>query len=279
MPGVSRPVSSKAQAAGYPRLGGGRLSDRVAGELQRRILGGQPEAGERLPTEARLCELFGVSRSVIRDALRTLGARGLVRVGAGQGIFVTDPSDQAFGHALVLLLARSGLTMRDVTEARAAIEIHLSPLALERGTPPDWDYMESHLLAFAEAVEGSDWSRAHSEHLAFHLAILHAIHSPALEILLAPMHEIVLLSSIPPADTPELWDVPAHRPVLEAFRAGDTARTHVALDDHFHRFLNDERYASFEATPFREAGNEALRRLDQGHRWSGQEPESGESSL
>ncbi len=259
---VRPPLPSEAEAGGYPRLGGGRLSDRVAGELQRRILRGKPKAGERLPTEAELCELFGVSRSVIRDALRTLGAQGLVRVGAGQGIFVTDPSDEAFGQALVLLLARSGLTMREVTEARAAIEIHLSPLALEQGTPADWDKLESHLLAFQEAVESSDWPRAHSEHLAFHLAILHAFHSPGLEILLAPMHEIVLLSSIPPADTPDLWDIPAHGPILGAFRAGDAAKTRAALNDHFHRFLSDDRYASFEETPFREAGKEALHRLD-----------------
>ena len=267
MPSSSRsgetPVSdaSARPTAAYPRFGGGKLSDRVASELERRILSGEPEPGARLPTEVELCELFGVSRSVVRDALRTLVARGLVVVGPGQGIVVTNPSDQAFGEALVLLLARSGLTMREVTEARAAIEVHLGPLAADRGTEDDWTQMESRLAGFADAVERGAWERAHSEHLAFHLALLHAIHLPALEILLTPMHEIILLSSVPPVDSPELWDVPAHPPILEALRARDGDAARAALEQHFARFLRDERYAAFEATPFAEAGMEAVRRL------------------
>lgn len=264
MPTAKETSSVLPESSDYPRLGGVRLSDRVASELQLRILRGEPPPGERLPTEAELCELFGVSRSVIRDAIRTLAARGLVRMGAGQGIVVTAPSDDAFGEALILLLARSGLTMGEVTEARASIEIQLGPLAADRGMPEDWDSIEAALVGFGEAVEQGDWQQAHAEHLAFHLALLHAIHFPALEILLTPMHEITLLSSIPPEDTPELWDVAAHPPILEALRAGDAGRARQALDEHFQRFLRDDRYAGFEATPFDEAGNEALRRLTAG---------------
>jgi DNA-binding FadR family transcriptional regulator len=247
-------------AASFPRLGGAKLSDRVAGELERRILAGEPRPGERLPTEAELCELFGVSRSVVRDAVRTLVARGLVRVGPGQGIVVTDPGDEAFAEALLLLFARSGLTMREVTEARAAIEVHLAPLAVERGTEDDWGTMETHLTAFAEAVERADGRAAHREHLAFHLALLHAIHLPALEIFLHPMQEIIMVSSVPPTtDDPKLWDVPAHPPILEALRARDADRARVALEEHFQRFLADERYASFEAAPFHDAALAARR--------------------
>ena len=254
-------AASARAAAGYPRLGGGKLSDRVAAELEGRILRGEPEPGARLPTEVELCELFGVSRSVVRDALRTLVARGLVVVGPGQGIVVTNPSDRAFGEALLLLLARSGLSMREVTEARAAIEIHLGPLAADRGTEDDWAQLESRLAGFADAGERGEWERTHSEHLGFHLALLHAIHLPALEILLTPMHEIILLSSVPPVDSPELWDVPAHPPILEALRARDGDAARAALEEHFARFLRDERYADFEATSFVEAGMEAVRRL------------------
>ncbi len=260
---TTRPLPA---SSAYPRFGGVKLSDRVATDLQLRILRGEPAPGERLPTEAELCELFGVSRSVIRDALRTLAARGLVRMGAGQGIVVTDPSDEALGEALVLLLARSGLTMGAVTEARASIEIQLGPLAAARATSEDWDSMDSALVAFDEAVESGQWQRAHVEHLAFHLALLHAIHAPALEIMLRPMHEITLLSSIPPEDTPELWDVAAHRPILDALRGGDAGTLHDSLDEHFRRFLGDDRFAAFEATPFGEAGNQAMLRLTAGTR-------------
>jgi DNA-binding FadR family transcriptional regulator len=255
------PVERVAARSGYPRLGGTKLSDRVAEELQARILRGDAAPGERLPTEADLGELFGVSRSVIRDALRTLAARGLVRMGAGQGIVVTDPSDEALGEALVLLLARSGLTMGEVTDARASLEIQVGPLAATRGTSHDWESMEETLERFGRAIETMDWRDAHTHHLAFHLALLHALHSPALEILLRPMHQLTLLSSVPPEDTPELWDVMAHRPVLEALRKRDAVAVGRTLDQHYQRFLRDARYEGFEATPFGEAGLEAIHRL------------------
>lgn len=220
---------------------------------------------ERLPTEGELCDLFGVSRSVIRDALRTLKARGLVHVGPKQGIVVAAPSDEAYGEALLLLLARSGLTMREVTEARAAIEINIGPLAAARGTERDWARMDEHLHGFGEAVQAGEWTRAHAEHLAFHLALLNAVHLPALEILLKPVQEVIVLSSVPPtADNPELWDVPAHPPILAALRRGDADDVQQALEQHFARFLGDERYAAFEERPFRDAGLEAVTRLTAG---------------
>ena len=268
MPGESTGSAKTASASlptpAFPRLGGPRLSDRVAADLERRIVLGEPGAGERLPTELELCELFGVSRSVVRDALRTLAARGLVRVGPGQGIVVTAPSDEAFGQALLLLLARSGFTMREVTEARAAVEISLAPLAAARGTAEDWAQMEQHLNELANSVEEGDWRRAHSEHLGFHLALLRSVRLPALEILLKPMHEVIVLSSVPPTDTPELWDVSAHPPILEALQKGDAEGAEVALEEHFNSFLGDERYEAFEASPFRDAALEVTRRLAAG---------------
>lgn len=255
------PREGATARATYPRFGGTKLSDRVAEELQTRILRGDSAPGERLPTEAELGELFAVSRSVIRDALRTLAARGLVRMGAGQGIVVTDPNDEALGEALVLLLARSGLTMGEVTDARASLEIQVGPLAATRGASGDWEAMEDALERFARAVDARDWRDAHTHHLAFHLALLHAIHSPALEILLRPMHQLTLLSSVPPLDTSELWDVAAHGPVLAALRRRDADAVTRALDEHYQRFLHDPRYAAFEATPFGEARLEAIHRF------------------
>jgi DNA-binding FadR family transcriptional regulator len=53
------------------RIGGPKLSDQVAAQLQDRILQGELKPGDRLPTEAALGERLGVSRSVVRDAMRT----------------------------------------------------------------------------------------------------------------------------------------------------------------------------------------------------------------
>src|ERR1700679_2767227 len=127
-------------------------SDRVAAELERRILSGELAPGDRLPTEGELGAMLSVSRSVIRDAIRTLIARGLITVRQGQGTTVAAPSDAAFAHALVALLARSELTMGDVIDARGTIESSLVPLAVETATEADLDALAAAHAAFAEAV-------------------------------------------------------------------------------------------------------------------------------
>lgn len=252
----------------YPRLGSSRLSDRIVSELERRIMSGELRPNERLPTETELAEILGVSRTSVRDAIRTLAARGLVQVRQGHGMVVAEPTDTAFGEALVVLLMRSEMTMGDVMAARAAIEAELGRLAARRATPPDWDRLEERVAGFREAVAGEDWERAEDEHLGFHLALLKAINLPALEILLKPMHQIILLSAVPPTiDDQDLWDVEAHPPIVAALRRRDETATYAALQHHF-RFLADERYAALQQTLVRDAQtvHDALASLREGQR-------------
>jgi GntR family transcriptional regulator, transcriptional repressor for pyruvate dehydrogenase complex len=239
----------------YPPIGtlGLKLSDRVAHELEGQILRRDLRPGDRLPSAEDLEERLGVSRSVIRDAMRTLAARGLVTIRQGHGMEVAEPSDAVFGEALVLLLMRSEMTMADVLAARAAIETALGPLAARNGAASDWETASAHLTAFSDAVDGQHWELAWAAHAAFHLAFLKAVHLPALEVLLVPMQQITLLSSLPPAiDNKELWDVPAHYPILEALAVGDEQMTRKALEEHF-SFIGDPQYAAVQAVPFRDA--------------------------
>jgi DNA-binding transcriptional MocR family regulator len=96
-----------------PRNDSTKLSDRVASEIEHLILSGELREREKLPTEAELCQAFGVSRSVIRDAVRTLSARGLVHVQHGQGTVIDPPGEGTVANALILYLLRSDLTIHD----------------------------------------------------------------------------------------------------------------------------------------------------------------------
>lgn len=227
-------------------------SDRVAGELERRILSGELRAGTRLPTESELCDILGVSRSVVRDAIRTLVARGLVTVRQGHGMTVAAPNDAAFGHALIALLARSDLTMGDVVNARATIELRLAPLAAVHGTEEDWEHLEATYQRFAAAVDEAEWDVARETHLDFHVGLLKAIHQPALELFLKPMTEIILISSAPPRRNAKVdWEVTTHRPILDALKARDAAGVERAMSDHFAATTDPKRYRTFRARPFR----------------------------
>jgi GntR family transcriptional repressor for pyruvate dehydrogenase complex len=232
-------------------------SDRVAAELERRIFSGELATGTRLPTETELCEILGVSRSVVRDAIRSLVARGLVTVKQGHGMTVTEPSDASYSQALITLLVRSDLTMGDVVTARGTIETRLVPLAALNGTEEDWERLEGSYGAFAAAVDAGDWDGARDRHVDFHVGLLRAIHQPALELLLKPMTEIILISGAPPRQTAKVdWEVESHRPVLDAVKARDASRAEAAMAAHFVAAAEPARYEAFHARPFSAVFNE-----------------------
>jgi DNA-binding GntR family transcriptional regulator len=115
---------------------------------------------------------------------------------------------------------RSDLTVHDVLEAREVIETELAGLAATRATQTNLERLERELASFGEAVAKQDWDAAGNSHLQFHLALLDAVNLRALAIMLKPMQEVILFSSIPPrADDVSLWEYDVHPPILEALKA------------------------------------------------------------
>jgi DNA-binding FadR family transcriptional regulator len=237
-------------------LAGSNLSDQIAWDLQSKIVSGELRPGDRLPTESELGDLYGVSRSVIRDSVRLLVARGLVSVRQRNGIVVTEPSAKAFGDMLVVLLMRSEIRVRDLLSARAALDIALAPLAAARGRDTDWEGMDRRLQAMTAALEKEDWRRMLREHLEFHLGLLHAVHTPALEIALRPMQHVILISSVPPTlSDRRLAGLEAHYPILKALRQGDGPAAQEALREHYRdRPGEDAGYQRFQETPLAQLG-------------------------
>src|SRR5919106_575339 len=182
--------------------------------LERRILSGELRAGERLPTEGELGLELGVSRTVIRDAVRTLATRRLVRVRHGFGMEVAPPSDLPLAQALADLLMRSDVAVRDATDEDVA-------------------RMAGQLERFATAAAEGEAAAAQDAHVEFHLGYVAAMHLPALELMLKPMAEVILLSSVRPSPDPAFWEVDSHRPLVDALGARDERALVQAVEHHF----------------------------------------------
>src|SRR5690606_14457674 len=75
-----------------------KLSERVVAAIRQQIVSGAFPAGQKLPTESKLTDRFGVSRTVIREAMASLAADGLVEPRQGAGVFVLDRPIAAFGQ-------------------------------------------------------------------------------------------------------------------------------------------------------------------------------------
>jgi len=157
--------------------------------LRALILSGELIPGEKLPSEQGLAERFGVSRNVIREALRRLNEQGLAEVRHGAGIFVQAPDQDtvvsAFARYVHLNYGKEQVA--SIYEARTLLEPQIAALAAERATPADIAALEeSYKRMQSNFGEPKAWSRAD---LDFHLAMAVATHNPILPLLLRSLTE------------------------------------------------------------------------------------------
>lgn len=158
-----------------------RLTDKLAGLLLQRIESGELAPDERLPTEQRLAELFGVSRTVVREAVSRLKSIGLLTSRQGSGVFVA-PRHQARALAFDPMVVNSIESVLQVVEVRRGLEADVAALAAQRMTT-EKALCISKALAHLEACppQGAEGVEAD---LAFHRSIARATENPHYERLL-----------------------------------------------------------------------------------------------
>lgn len=110
------------------------LVTHVTTDLRNRILDGQLPPDSDLPPEGRLAEMYNVSRTVVREAMRHLRSQGLVTVGRGRKPRVNPVSSQAAIETLNTMLRRSDGSVMHLLEVRRALEGEVASLAARRAT-------------------------------------------------------------------------------------------------------------------------------------------------
>jgi GntR family transcriptional regulator, transcriptional repressor for pyruvate dehydrogenase complex len=173
--------NSLARASVQP-LVADRLSDRLAARLIAQIERGTLKPGERLPTEAQLGAVHGVSRSVVREAVHQVKSRGLLRSRQGSGVFVSmPPQHQALAFDPTVLESMQAVVQ--VVELRRVLEGEMAALAAPRATRSQIAGLRRALAAIDSA--GDAGQDAVAEDLAFHRAIAEATGNPQFSRLLA----------------------------------------------------------------------------------------------
>lgn len=152
-----------------------RLSENVAQSLRGQIMAGDFGIGEKLPTETRMTELFGVSRTVVREAVAALAADGLVEPRHGAGVFVLDHPTRKFS----IFGADMGNKISqaiNVLEVRMGIEIESAGLAAQRRNPSQEARIQEAFFEFERLLHsGEPTGKAD---FAFHREIASATNNP-----------------------------------------------------------------------------------------------------
>jgi GntR family transcriptional activator of glc operon len=171
---------------------GGQVADSVAERIEGLIMDGVLKAGQALPSERRLTEKLGISRTALREGLKILRARGIIHTSQGKGSFVA-PMSQVDAGPLVHLFHSQPRTLYDLLEVRALLEGESARLAAIRGTEADFIMIRRRFQAMCDAQgqETDVATHAHLDH-AFHLAICEASHNAVLTHTLQSLTDLML---------------------------------------------------------------------------------------
>jgi GntR family transcriptional regulator, transcriptional repressor for pyruvate dehydrogenase complex len=147
--------------------------------------------GEKLPTEMELCGNFGVSRTVMREALRMLSAKGLISIEKGRGMFVKEISADSVTDPMHMYLSvnYSQNYALDVVHARQAIEPSIAEMAAARCTEDVLRLLNENLQKIKDLKE--DFTILASLDSEFHLLVAEASGNPIMPLVLEPIHKLM----------------------------------------------------------------------------------------
>ena len=216
------------------RPGYSRAAEQIMGYIGEQGFG----PGDRLPTEARFAELLGISRTIARDALKTLAATGRITIQRGRGIYVADlaaGSEQgpsafipgSIDHVMMLFELRS-------IQERAAAQ-----LAAHRATPPELAAIGDALADYTVAAESGDVEAAARADSSFHRAVAAASHNHLLAESIASsqslQHRVVVAAFGGFSGGPLMKARDEHAAIFDAIRTGDADAAGRAADAHLER--------------------------------------------
>lgn len=219
-----------------PVLPTSRLSDTIADRLLEAIISGRLREGEVLPSQRELGEQFGVSRTVVREAVRSLVTKGVVAERTGRGLKVARLDAQPLVEAMSLLLRGSAeLEFGDVHEVRVMLEAQMAAVAAERAGAEDIVELRRLTDQLAQAVD--DVELASQLDVEFHRAIARATKNELYLALLDSIGGILLnirRATLAAADR-RLDVLDEHTRVIDAIAAHDPPAARASMEGHLDR--------------------------------------------
>jgi GntR family transcriptional repressor for pyruvate dehydrogenase complex len=147
-------------------------TEMVIARITELIVSGQYSVGEILPPEKKLCEMFGISRSIMREAVKVLAAKGLLEVKQGFGTVVCLPRSEVPEEALMTYLAAHSVSLAQLMEVRVPLEIAIAKLAASGRTDEHLQQMAATFDTLS--AEGQSLEIYTEADVAFHQALVEA---------------------------------------------------------------------------------------------------------
>lgn len=221
-----------------------RLADAIIEEIAIDILRHEVPQGALLAPEPQLSDRFGVSRTVVREAIKRLQSLGLIDVRHGIGTVVLGPESwDDFDPDLIRIRASAGLIgdlADDLFAIRRMIEVQVAADAARNRTP-------EHLVELGAIVEQmraarSDLATYTDLDIAYHNLLLVAGGNTLLVKMMQPVNQIRRIGSLITTSSQQRVipdSIAGHEAIYEALKAGDPALAQHMMADHLDEFARD----------------------------------------
>jgi GntR family transcriptional repressor for pyruvate dehydrogenase complex len=212
------------------------LAAKVAEALVAFILQEGMHEGDLLPSTAELAERYGVSRTVVREAIADLAGRGLLQRGQGKETVVLDPGASQLHGLLEFRVLRDGVSPEQVLETRRAIEGITARLAAERRSDADLTALRAALQAMSDA--GRDDRKYHDADVRFHHQLALATRNPLIALVFEGIESLVREQRIRATEGRRARGEDfapihqAHRAIYDAVAKGNAAKAEHAMMAH-----------------------------------------------
>jgi GntR family transcriptional regulator, transcriptional repressor for pyruvate dehydrogenase complex len=226
----------------YKTIQTSRLYELIVQQIEESILKGALKEGDQLPAERELAQLFGVSRTAVREAVKTLREKGLLEAYPGRGTFITNGMSQAIRQSLDLMIkiGQPEGSMH-LAEVRAILEPEIAALAATR-------IEEQHLVMMRDAIEVMESALKDPDayieaDLDFHLALAEAAANPLILSLLDSIVGLLReqrLRIFYVDGGPERGQF-HHKRILEAVEKRDAEKARMAMKAHLEQVREDSR--------------------------------------
>ncbi|WP_066544126.1 MULTISPECIES: FadR/GntR family transcriptional regulator [unclassified Sphingomonas] len=210
------------------------LSDIVAQRLTQQIIAGAMMPGDTLPSEGDICRAMGVSKPVVREAVRKLAALGIVEIRQGKASTIGELAPEPVRQMLRFAMHINPDGLNEAVDLRRAIETHAAVRAAEYITDEEIDRLKQVLAQMEGAL--ADHDRWVALDLEFHQLIARASHNSLIAFMINAlsdsMREVIstLHAQIKVRDD---RTIERHRAVATAIAARDPAAAEAAMRDHF----------------------------------------------
>ncbi|MBI5879157.1 MAG: FadR family transcriptional regulator [Chloroflexi bacterium] len=227
-------------APAYKTIRAERLYEQIVSQIELRITNGDLKVGDQLPTERDLGVQFGVSRTAVREAIKSLSEKGLVDVQPGRGTFITNGTSRAVRHSLDLAMKFGGReAVRQLVEVREIFEPEIAALAAVRA-------QAEHIAALNDAVAAMDAALSDSDtfieaDLDFHLTLAEATDNPLILNLIDPIVDLLReqRSQIFRVNGGAQRGQSHHKRILDAVTRHDPVAARAAMQDHLRQVRQD----------------------------------------